>query len=390
CGAKETVADGINTQPAQGVMDDADTETDVVVQEVIKEVTVVSTVTNTISEDEIVVDTVSDYAEAFTDSVDITGREPVYLSQHRFFESNGGTIWASDDTDIAVVSQYGEVTAVNEGLTTIRCMDDSGNQTASYDIYCTTRNDGQNVRVYTEFSDDYVWDYYNYSSPEELQAKITNINDLIKFMLTRGMYYDNNAPVLADYGYTWAMDAETFLTNNSGVCCDVSNLATYLLQYDYEEIGWIYHAGSGVGHAYNYVYEDGSYYVFDLTDVLCCNDNRYSDFSVRKVDTLSDFVPEILERKTDPERLLGIVAVNSLNHTEQPANYMSYMTDDTVIFNEKVYNGFEEGVPFEVLYINPKAEGLVEYISIPHEEIPRQVPSWFRDEIEDKMQWDLY
>ncbi|MBQ8298870.1 MAG: hypothetical protein IJX99_03245, partial [Clostridia bacterium] len=47
CGAKETVADGINTQPAQGVMDDADTETDVVVQEVIKEVTVVSTVTNT-------------------------------------------------------------------------------------------------------------------------------------------------------------------------------------------------------------------------------------------------------------------------------------------------------------------------------------------------------
>ena len=69
---------------------------------------------------------------------------------------------------------------------------------------------------------------------------------------------------------------------------------------------------------------------------------------------------------------------------------MSYMTDDTVIFNEKVYNGFEEGVPFEVLYINPKAEGLIEYISIPHEDIPRQVPSWFRDEVEDEMQWELY
>ena len=85
---------------------------------------------------------------------------------------------------------------------------------------------------------------------------------------------------------------EEFLTAKRRVCCDVANLATYLLQYNYEEIGWFYHHGKGIGHAYNFV--------------------------------------------------------------------------------------------------NPKAEGLFEYIIIPHEEIPRQVPSWFRDEVEDRTQWDLY
>ena len=338
---------------------------------------------------EVVIDTASAYTSSFTKSVNVRNRVPVYFSQPRFFDGKGGTLWLSDNAGIATVSMYGEVTALDEGVTTIRCFDSAGNQTASYDIYCTTANDGKNPITYTAFRDDLIWDYYNYRSPEELQAKITCINDLIKFLLTRGAYYDFDAPILADWGYTWAMSAETFLTNNGGVCCDVANLATYLLQYDYEEIGWIYHSGHAVGHAYNYVYEDGYYYVFDLTDVISNNQNRYTNFPIYKVASLADFVPYALQ-KTDPSRLLGIVAVNSLNHTEQPANYMSYMHDDSVIFKEKVYNGFEEGVPFTVLYINPAAAGLVEFISIPHAEIPRQVPSWFRNEVADRMQWGLY
>ena len=212
----------------------------------------------------------------------------------------------------------------------------------------------------------------------------------MKLIVTRKLYYDNNAPILADYGYTWAMSAETFLTNDSGVCCDVANLATYLLQYDYEEIGWIYHHGKGIGHAYNYVYEDGYYYVFDLTQVICNNNSHYSSFPINKVASLADFVPTLLTERTDPERILGAIAVNSLNHTEQPANYMSYIHDDSVLFKEKATSGFEDGVPYEILYVNPKAEGLFDYITIPHEEIPRQVPSWFRDEIEDRTQWELY
>jgi len=136
---------------------------------------------------------------------------------------------------------------------------------------------------------------------------------------------------------------------------------------------------------------DGYYYVFDLTEVICDNSNRnYQDFQIYKLNALEDFVDDILEWKTDPDRLLGVVAVNSLNHTEQPANYMSYMSNDRVIFSEYVEVGFEEGVPMEVLYVNPKAEGLFSYISIPSREIPNCIPSWFRSEIKEIRNWSLY
>lgn len=359
--------------------------------EIVKEVPFVSTATTTMNKEAIIVDTTSDYNNSFKNSVDIKGREAVYLSQPRFFEGNGGTIWTSDDTSIAIVDEAGLVTAINEGTTTIRCTDEDGNQKASYNIYCTTKNDGKDITTYTEFKDDMIWEYYNYRSYEELQAKISTIRDVMKLITTRGMYYDSNAPILADYYYTWAMTGQEFLTYNRGVCCDVANLATYLLQYDYEEIGWIYHHGSRIGHAYNYVYEDGYYYVFDLTDVICNNGQNSSSFPIYKLESLSDFAPEALRSVGDNKNyLLGIIAVNSLNHTEQPANYLSYIHDDSVIFKEKVQVGFEEDIPVEIIYINPDAEGLFEYISIPHEDIPAKVPSWFRDVDYDRSQWNLY
>lgn len=93
---------------------------------------------------------------------------------------------------------------------------------------------------------------------------------------------------------------------------------------------------------------------------------------------------------TDAERVLGIIAVSSLNHTEQPANYMPYMSDDSICFKGKTCAGFEEGVPTQVLYINPEAEGMFEYVTIPHEEIPDKVPSWFREVDHDREKWNLY
>ena len=213
---------------------------------------------------------------------------------------------------------------------------------------------------------------------------------LILFLYSgEALCYRQKTESLADYYYTWAMTGQEFLTKESGVCCDVANLAAYLLQYDYEELGWIYHHGSGIGHVYNYVYEDGYYYIFDLTAAISDNQQNPNRFSITQVENLEDYTVTAL-CSTDAERVLGIIAVSSLNHTEQPANYMPYMSDDSICFKGKTCAGFEEGVPTQVLYINPEAEGMFEYVTIPHEEIPDKVPSWFREVDHDREKWNLY
>lgn len=390
CGDTDTLQ---TTASAEESLASATPNPEIVIREieVIKEVPVVSVETINLFE-EPVIDTASAYADPFTEMVDIKGRIPVFFSQPRVLEAEGGVKWTSDNPEIAVVDENGIVQAIKEGTTTIRVMDAEDTQVASFDIYCTTKNDGENQAFYTTFKED--WELYKYCedcSPEEIQARISTIRDVIRFLLARQAWYDPATPIMANGFYTWAEDAEVFLTYDRGVCCDVTNLGAYLLQYDYEELGFIYHFGSGIGHVYNYVYEDGAYYVFDLTDVISNNQGCYdTDYRIYQLEKLEDFVPIILEKKTDPERLLGVVAVNAMNHTEQPANYLSYIHDDSVMFTEPVQVGFEEGVPFEVLYVNPKAEGMVEFISIPHDEIPYQVPSWFRTTDDERRYWELY
>lgn len=365
--------------------------------EVIKEIPVVSTETVVINKEDIVIDTASEVSGSFKETIEnpLMYKE-VYFSQPRIFNGmEDGVKWTSDNTEIAIVDQNGIVTAVDEGTTVIRCYDESGEETVKYNIYCTTANDGTDPVCYTTELGEYeLLDMYDSRDAEYIQKRLCSIRDVMQFLEFAGYDYDMSAPILVHEKFTWAMTGEQFLTS-SGVCCDVANFGAFALQNDYEELGFIFHCGYRVGHVYNYVYEDGFYYIFDLTDVIGC-ESDYRDFGIYKVEKLEDFTDEILEWKADPNNLAGVVAVSSFNHPYQPALYLSYIADDSALLSgEYCCAGFENGLPFEVLYTNPDMN--FEFVNKPlvfddHNEsgFYDTVPSYFRSNVDVLNGYNLY
>lgn len=72
-------------------------------------------------------------------------------------------------------------------------------------------------------------------------------------------------------------------------------MASYLLQGDYEKVGMIRWLGGG-NHEINWVYQNGTYYVFDLTAYSCLGNYSDRNVSVWEYADLADFYDAMPER----------------------------------------------------------------------------------------------
>jgi hypothetical protein len=74
-------------------------------------------------------------------------------------------------------------------------------------------------------------------------------------------------------------------------CGRMANLANYLLEGDYEELGFILHSytGHGGGHVYNYIKYQGKYYIVDFSSFLFNNYDVNSQFNIIALDKLEDY-----------------------------------------------------------------------------------------------------
>ena len=200
------------------------TETSIVEKEVIKEVikTEKVYVTKTEPLTDKKVDTISDYNTSFTSQVDVSGRLPVYLGTTRTFTSSG-TEWFSSDTNIAVVAQNGVVTALDEGLCEIVCLDSNGNVKDTFSIYCTTVNDGVDPKS-TSLHDEFYIPQYQDSIRrdgwvEKIKLQVKTVEDLMWLCKDRRIKYDSSFPIIATNSkWTWALDGQSVMELEKGVC----------------------------------------------------------------------------------------------------------------------------------------------------------------------------
>ena len=132
------------------------------------------------------------------------------------------------------------------------------------------------------------------AEPEEVKEKVKTAADVLMYMLAAqigdngGCYCDNWG------GYTWHSNytAETVMEKRLSNCGASANLANYLLEGDYEEIGFINHAyypGNGGGHVYNYIKYQGEYYIVDYSWYIFANYETGNDFPVMKLRSLDQF-----------------------------------------------------------------------------------------------------
>lgn len=177
--------------------------------------------------------------------------------------------------------------------------------------------------------------------PEQVKERVKTAADVLMLMLA-GQYGDcqGDRNIMID-GREWHYNLNAFqvMQTRTTNCGSAANLANYLLEGDYEEIGFILHAyyiGNGGGHVYNYFKYQGKYYIVDFSWYMFGNYQPDNDFPVMELDRLEDYGSRIPE-------LYGGVCM-ALAHTSPGQHYPNVFDDQN-----KAY-AIPAGVEYKLLY----------------------------------------
>ena len=182
--------------------------------------------------------------------------------------------------------------------------------------------------------------------PEQVKERVKTAADVLMYMLAAkiGDCGGDRCKVIGGKEWHYNLNAFEVMEQRLANCGASANLANYLLEGDYEEIGFILHAyyiGDGGGHVYNYIRYEGSYYIVDFSWYIFGNYRPENDFPVMKLDRLEDYGKRISE-------LYGGVCM-VLAHTS-PGQHYPNVFDDA---NEKY--AIPAGTEYQLLYQEERA-----------------------------------
>ncbi len=160
-------------------------------------------------------------------------------------------------------------------------------------------------------------------SPEEKQAEISTLYEALQLYQVGGFYPSDDNVRRMEGGVNWEHHKPGYhaVRTNTGCCATDSNWLRYILDGDYEEVGYIATSQrDGSGHIFNYILQDGWYYIIDLTHyranegpiVTAVEDGQLSSYyltdfilgNIHKVRDIGDYVTYIQDTFGDPPGLM--------------------------------------------------------------------------------------
>ena len=227
-------------------------------------------------------------------------------------------------------------------------------------------------------------------TPEEKQAKIDTLYEALQLYQIGGFYGSDDNVWIDENGLQWEHHKPGYhaVRTNHGCCATSANWLHYILDGDYEEVGYYAYYGLNGGHVFNYIKHDGWYYFADLTawpagniNVNAIESGNINDFynsdiiggNILRTASLEAFANYILEVHRDP-----------------PGIIYTYQADDVIpVAGNWLMDGgaelvFPDTVPVTVLYDNP-----VDTVSTRTTTAPLRNKDWNRDEsfLFDQMQF---
>lgn len=166
--------------------------------------------------------------------------------------------------------------------------------------------------------------------PDKLKEKLNTLYDVIQYIQVADFRSADDNIRIEESGISWQHQkpGEMAIITNEGCCATISNLLNFLLEGDYEEVGFIaYSQSDGGGHVFNYIEHNNLYYFVDLThyrnDFMCTavEDGTLasyyaSDFiagNVHEAVRIEDYVKYCRDNYNDPPELFSLhMAKNSL------------------------------------------------------------------------------
>ncbi len=138
------------------------------------------------------------------------------------------------------------------------------------------------------------------SPPEKAKEKIKTAADVLMYMLAARIGDCGGCRCDEWDGYIWHtnLTAREVMEQRLANCGASANLANYLLEGDYDEVGIILHAyypGNGGGHVYNYFLYEGKYYIVDLSWYIFGNYDAENDFPVMELNSMEEYGQRVHE-----------------------------------------------------------------------------------------------
>ena len=192
------------------------------------------------------------------------------------------------------------------------------------------------------------------ADPEEVQAAVKTAADVLMYMLAARIEDcggDRTSEVDGRYWH-YNMTAQEVMASRTGNCGASANLARYLLDGDYDEVGIIlqvYYPGDGGGHVYNYILQDGKYTIIDYSWYIFSDYRTENDFPARRMTGLNSLESAV----TKCRQLYGGVSL-LLAHKTTGRHYPNIFGDESGMGNVYV---IPEGVDYTLLYSDSKNGG---------------------------------
>lgn len=188
------------------------------------------------------------------------------------------------------------------------------------------------------------------AAPEVVQEKVKTAADVLMYMLAArtGDTQGCLCIEVGKYTWHWNISAKEVMALGLGNCGSCANLANYLLDGDYEEVGFVdqaYYPGNGGSHVYTYIRYEGKYYILDYSWYIFNNYDVNNDFAVPVIDSLSQW-PEKIQWIYGPVCLV-------MTYDTPGRQYPVIFGDQYESAFDGIYYILPEGIEYTVLYEAP-------------------------------------
>ena len=219
------------------------------------------------------------------------------------------------------------------------------------------------------------------NTPEEKRSAISTLYEALQLYQVGGFLSADDNVRIGENGLNWEHHKPGYyaVLTNCGCCATDSNWLHYILDGDYDEVGYVaYSQRDGNGHVFNYILQNGWYYVIDLThyhaggssiDTAPESGNQI-DYSatdyilgnIHKTQSLEAYAAYIQESFNDPPGLIVRYTASEVPAVDSP------MRQDGSV--EIVYAEMND-LDLQILYDDPN-----DSLTFRFESAPERQPDW--------------
>ena len=215
-------------------------------------------------------------------------------------------------------------------------------------------------------------------SPEDKQAAVSTLYEALQLYQVSGFIYADDNIRMGENGIAWEHHKPGYyavLTNN-GCCATDSNWLHYILDGDYDEIGYIATSQrDGNGHVFNYILQDGWYYMIDLTHYRTdCIATATEDGNLDSYYS-SDFILGNIHKTRSPEAYAEYIQAT---FGDPPGLIVKYTAADVpAVDSVRSQSGIEityaqmNDIELEILFDDPG-----DSLTFTFADAPSQFPNW--------------